>query len=159
MDPRLDFPGRARDALLPTATARAGGHAAVLGPLTIRRLALIHSLETPLFYPDTRLGTGLGWLATGYALAEDTDARRLTRLLAERGAGAVADEACDWAEAAFPGADPLRAIMDASRSLWRAACGLDPAPSGDGDAEGPVAPSGESSRPATAPSPSSPAGR
>ena len=90
MDPRLDFPGRARDALLPTATATAGGHTAVLGPLTIRRLALIHSLETPLFYPDTRLGTGLGWLATGYALAADTHARRLTRLLAERGAAAVA---------------------------------------------------------------------
>lgn len=153
---QLDFPSRARSALLPTATLRAGGRAATLGPLTIRRLALLHSLETPLFYPRSRLGTGLGWLASAYALWDGADDRRLVRLLSEKGAGAVAEEACQWAEEVFPGADVLAPCMDSVRALWRDLYALDPAP-GDGSEE--VSASGESSPPATAPLRSSPAGR
>ncbi|MBR1608680.1 MAG: hypothetical protein IJ678_03590, partial [Kiritimatiellae bacterium] len=73
MDLQLDFPARARSALLPTAMVRCGGAAATLGPLTIRRLALLHSIETPLFYPGSRLGTGLGWLASAYVLSGASD--------------------------------------------------------------------------------------
>ncbi len=145
---QLDFPSRARSALLPTATLRAGGRAATLGPLSIRRLALLHSLETPLFYqPAPRLGPGLGWLASAYALWDGADDRRLVRLLAEKGPGAVAEEACRWAEEQFPGADVLASCMEAVRALWRDLCALDPAP-GDGSEE--VSASGESSPPATA---------
>lgn len=156
MDLRLDFPGRARDVFLPTARVEAGGRTAVLGPLTVGRLALLHSLESPLFYDPPRLGVGFGWLASAYAVSEGADEIRLLRLFSEKGAAAVAAEAVRWAEETFPGADPLAACMDAVRSLWRAACGLDPAPR-EGGAEGAVASSGESSTPATAPSPNSPA--
>lgn len=157
MDLRLDFPGRARDVFLPTARVEAGGFSAVLGPLTVGRLALLHSLETPLFYDDPKLGVGVGWLASAYVVSAGADEIRLLRLLAERGAAGIAAEAVRWAEATFPGADPLAPCMDAVRSLWRAACGLDRALRDEGAATGPVAASGESSTPATAPSPSSPA--
>lgn len=156
MDPKFDFPGRARDVLLPTARVEAGGRTAVLGPLTIGRWALLHSLESPLLYDAPRLGLGAGWLASAYVCARETDELRLLDLLAERGPAAIVREAVRWSEATFPGADPLPGCMAAVRSLWRAACGLDPAPR-DGGAAGPVAASGESSTPATAPSPSSPA--
>lgn len=153
---QLDFPSRARSALLPTVLLKAGPHRATLGPLSIRRLALMHSLETPLFYPRSRLGAGLGWLASAYVLWDRADDRRLVRVLAEKGAGAVAEEACQWAEEVFPGADVLAPCMDSVRALWRDLCALDPAP-GDGSEE--VSASGESSPPATAPLRSSPAGR
>ena len=156
MDLKLDFPARARDVFVPTATVEAGGRTAVLGPLTLGRWALLHSLESPLLYEEPRLGLGVGWLASAYVCAHDADEMRLLDLLAERGRGALAREAVRWAEATFPGADPLGPCMMGVRSLWRAACGLDPAPRDEG-AEGTVAESGESSTPATAPSPNSPA--
>ena len=156
MDPKFDFPGRARDVFVPTVRVRCGGREAVLGPLTVGRWALLHSLQCPMFYDSPRLGLGVGWLASAYVCAKSADEIRLLSLLSERGVGAIVREAVRWAEETFPGADPLEACMEAVRSLWRAACGLDPAPR-EGGAEGAVAASGESSTPATAPSPSSPA--
>lgn len=156
MDLRLDFPTRARDVFVPTATVEAGGRKAVLGPLTVGRLALLHSIETPLIYDRPRLGRGVGWLASAYVCARDADEMRLLDLLADRGVAAIAKEAVRWAETVFPGTNPLPGCQDAVQALWRALCNLDPEPRDKG-AEGPVAPSGESSTPATAPSPSSPA--
>lgn len=156
MDLRLDFPSRAKDVFVPTATVEAGGRTAVLGPLTVGRHALLHSLESPLFYDEPRLGWGVGWLASAYVAWGGSDEIRLLRLLSEKGVAAIVVESVRWAEETFPGADPLMPCMEALRSLWRAVCNLDPAPRGGG-AAGPVAASGESSTPATAPSPSSPA--
>ena len=85
MDLRLDFPTRARDVFVPTATVEAGGRKAVLGPLTVGRLALLHSIETPLIYDRPRLGRGVGWLASAYVCARDADEMRLLDLLAESG--------------------------------------------------------------------------
>lgn len=155
MDLKLDFPGCARDVFVPTVRVRCGGRTAVLGPLTVGRWALLHSLETPLFYDAPRLGLGVGWLASAYVCAGAADEIRLLSLLSESGVGAIVREAVRWAEGTFPGADPLGPCMEAVRSLWRAACGLDPAPRDDG-ADGAVSESGESTKPATARSPNSP---
>lgn len=156
MDLRLDFPTRARDVFVPTATLEAGGRKAVLGPLTVGRLALLHSIETPLIYDRPLLGRGVGWLASAYVCARDTDELRILDLLSERGVPAIVREAVRWAEETFPGSNPLPGCQDAVQALWRALCNLDSEPRDKG-ADGPVAASGESSTPATAPSPSSPA--
>jgi hypothetical protein len=94
-----DFPTRAaevfRDGL---AVVEHEGVSVALQPFTIRRVALLHSVESPLYYPDGgRFGVGLGWMLTVYIMG--TDAGEASELLAVRGPAGFALAALDWCDA------------------------------------------------------------
>ena len=94
-----DFPTRAaevfRDGL---AVVEHEGVSVALQPFTIRRVALLHSVESPLYYPDGgRFGVGLGWMLTVFVMG--TDAIETSELFATRGSAGFVLAALDWCEA------------------------------------------------------------
>ena len=50
-----------------------GGVSVVIEPFTIRRVALLHTVQSPLFYTCPRFGNGIGWMLSVYIMAYDQD--------------------------------------------------------------------------------------
>lgn len=93
-----DFPSRAaevfRDAI---DTIKHGGVEVALQPFTIRRVALLHSVWSPLFYTEPKFGVGVGWMVSVFIMA--TDAREVSEVLAGQGVAGLVTEALDWCDA------------------------------------------------------------
>lgn len=93
-----DFPTRAAEVFRDgVGVVEHEGVSVALQPFTIRRVALLHSVESPLFYPDGRYGVGVGWMLTVFIMA--TDAVEASELLAVRGPAGFAAVALDWCDA------------------------------------------------------------
>lgn len=149
------------NAALPTRAAAAlsegvplplrGGGRLFLRPFSIRRLLALHSVESPLFYPECRYGNGLGWAATMLILAAEDD-RAVSVQLARDGAADFVAGSLDWIEAQGVGIDDVGAAAAAVKAEWRRVCDLDRPEKKAGQE---VTPAGESSRPGTDTSPRS----
>lgn len=92
-----DFPSRAaevfRDGI---GTIEHDGVSVELQPFTIRRVALLHSAQSPLFYAEPKFGVGVGWMVTTFVMG--TDAKETSNILAYGGVAALVAEAIDWAD-------------------------------------------------------------
>lgn len=132
-DVRDDFPTRAAE-VFRNATTRVscGGCAVELRPFTIRRVAMLHSVESPLFYSDGRWGLGAGWCATAYVMAGD--AAELADTLAHGGAAALVRAALEWADG-LADFELVALCAQTLKDSWSRIMALDP-PDLDGGGEG-----------------------
>lgn len=128
-----------------------GGGRLFLRPFTVRRLLALHSIESPLFYPDSRYGNGLGWAATLLVLAAEDD-KAVSVQLARDGAADFVAGSLEWIEAQGLTEKDVAAGMRAVAAEWVRIRDLD-RPEKTVARE--VTSAGESSRPGTATLPSS----
>lgn len=92
-----DFPTRAADVFRESvAKIEHGGVSVVIEPFTIRRVALLHTVQSPLFYTCPRFGNGIGWMLSVYIMAYDQDDASLQ--LAELGLSGFVQTALAWAD-------------------------------------------------------------
>lgn len=129
---------------------KAGG-TLFLRPFTLRRILALHSVESPLFYPESRYGAGLGWAATLLILAAEDDAA-VSLQLARDGAADFVAGSLEWAEAQGLAEADIAAGMRATASEWIRVKDLDKA---EKQTAREVTAAGESSRPGTGSSQSS----
>ena len=127
------------------------GGSLFLRPFTLRRILALHSVESPLFYPESRYGAGHGWAATLLILAAEDDAAVSLRLARDGAADFVAG-ALEWAEGEGLAEEDVAAGMRAVAAEWIRIRDLD-RPEKHAGRE--VTAAGESSRPGTATSPNS----
>ena len=93
-----DFPSRAAEVFRDSiGTIKHGGVEVALQPFTIRRVALLHSTWSPLFYTDPKYGVGVGWMVSVFIMS--TDARETSEVLAVQGVAGLVSEALDWCDA------------------------------------------------------------
>lgn len=123
-----------------------------LRPFTLRRILALHSVESPLYRLDScRYGVGLGWAATLLILAAEDDAA-VSLQLARDGAADFVAGSLEWVEAQGLTEADVDAAVRAIVNEWIRIRDLDK-PEKKTAQE--VTAAGESSRPATASSPSS----
>ena len=127
------------------------GGSLFLRPFTIRRILALHSVQSPLFYPDSRYGLGLGLAATVLILAAEDDAAVALQLARDGAADFVAGS-LEWVEARGLTEADVKSVTVAAMNEWRRVDDLDRPEKKAGQE---VTPAGESSRPGTATSPSS----
>jgi len=93
-----DFPSRAAEVFrCAIGTITHAGVSVDLQPFTIRRVALLHSVQSPLFYAEPKFGVGIGWMVTTFLMS--ADAHEASAVLAYGGVAALVIEAVDWADA------------------------------------------------------------
>lgn len=148
------LPTRAAAALSPGRPIRfKNGTDAFLNSFTLNRVALLHSLSTPLFSREPRLYGAIGWICVAFILV-DEDPSALVRLYARKGTEAIVAEAMDWAEDLSLSLDDISTAAGEIISMWDEFIGLDP---DDAPKKGVTTDAGEVSRPAMDSSPTSPA--
>lgn len=123
---------------------KAGG-TLFLRPFTLRRILALHSVESPLFYPESRYGAGLGWAATLLILAAEDDAA-VSIQLARDGAADFVAGSLEWAETQGFDIEDVGNASDAVKAEWSRVRDLD-RPEKKSARE--VTAAGESSRPGT----------
>jgi len=130
--PHPDFPTRAAEVFRNAiGTIEHEGVSVELQPFTIRRVALLHSVQSPLFYPDSKFGAGVGWMLTVFVMG--TDAVQSSRLLAHTGVAGFVEEALTWADEMHD-YELCAMCALAIKDSWERICRLDP-PDVLGDAE------------------------
>lgn len=93
-----DFPTRAAEVFKSSIGAvKHGGVSVELQPFTIRRVALLHSVWSPLFYREPEYGPGVGWMVTTFIMA--VDAAEASQVLATQGIAGLIMEALNWCDA------------------------------------------------------------
>lgn len=134
-----DFPRRAAEVFQSSVASIEHDNIKIeLQPFTLRRVILLHSIESPLFYSDGQWGIGAGWAATVTIMSGD--AHELSALLARNGAAGLVEYALDQAE----GLEDFEAITLAAQALrdsWKRIQELDPPDIMDapaGNASGPA---------------------
>lgn len=93
-----DFPTRSAEVFKSALGAiEHNGVSVELQLFTIRRVALLHSIWSPLYYREPEYGPGVGWMITTYIMA--TDDTEASHILATEGVAGLIEAGLTWCDA------------------------------------------------------------